>query len=151
MRAVVQRVSEAAVVADGKETGRIGRGLLVFLGVAGDDTASDAQWLAAKLPMIRVFDDEAGKMNLSVRDIGGGILVISQFTLFGTLRKGTRPSYNRAAAPTIAIPLYEAFLESLEEALGKPVPRGVFGANMEIDARNDGPVTLILDTRNKDY
>ncbi len=151
MRAVVQRVSEATVVADGKETGRIGRGLLVFLGVAGEDTASDAEWLATKLPEIRVFDDDDGKMNLSVRDIGGEILVISQFTLFGTLRKGTRPSYNRAAPPPVAIPLYEMFLEFLEKSLGKPVPRGVFGAHMDIDARNDGPVTLILDTRNKTY
>lgn len=147
---MIQRVTEAAVTVDGVETGRIGRGLLAFIGVAGDDTAQDAAWLARKLPQIRVFDDEQGLMNLSVADIGGGILVISQFTLFGSLRKGTRPSYNRAAPPAVAVPLYEAFLLDLESALGQPVPRGVFGAHMTIHTVNDGPVTLILDTRNKE-
>lgn len=150
MRAVIQRVSEAAVAVEGKERGRIGQGLLVFLGVGQDDTEEDAVWLARKIPGIRIFDDGAGQMNRSVADVGGGVLVISQFTLFGNLRKGTRPSFNHAAPPALAVPLYETFLKELEAALGKPVPRGVFGACMDIPARNDGPVTLFLDTHNKD-
>ena len=135
---------------DGSECGRIGSGLLAFVGVEGTDTLEDALWLARKLPQIRIFDDAEGRMNLGLADFGGGILVISQFTLFGSLRKGTRPSYNRAAVPAVAVPLYEAFVAELEAALGHTVPRGVFGAHMTIHAVNDGPVTLILDTRNKD-
>ncbi len=149
MRAVIQRVSGAAVRVDGAERGRIGRGLLAFVGVGQDDTLEDALWLARKLPQIRIFDDGEGRMNVNVRDVGGGILVISQFTLFGSLRKGTRPSFNQAAPPEKAIPLYEAFLNELETTLGQQVPRGVFGAHMVIDAVNDGPVTLVLDTKSK--
>jgi len=147
MKAVVQRVHGACVSVNGEECGRIGAGLLVFVGVQQGDTLEDAQWLARKLPQLRVFEDAQERMNRSVRDIGGGILAISQFTLFGNVRKGTRPSFNHAASPEQAVPLYEAFLAELEAARGKPVPRGVFGAYMRIEADNDGPVTLIIDTR----
>lgn len=132
---------------EGKVVGAIGVGLLVYLGVGVGDTGEDIDWLARKLPVLRVFDDVEGRMNRSVRDIDGGILVISQFTLFGTLKKGNRPSYNHAAPPAEAIPLYELFLSRLEAELGKPVPRGIFGAMMDVDYVNDGPVTLILDTK----
>lgn len=151
MRAVVQRVSRASVSVDGTVTGQIEAGLLVFLGIEGEDTMQDAEWLAQKLPHIRIFDDEEGRMNRSLADIGGQILLISQFTLFGTLKKGTRPSFNRAAPPPVSIPLYESFHRELERVLAKPVPRGVFGAYMKIQAENDGPVTLIIDTRNKTF
>jgi D-tyrosyl-tRNA(Tyr) deacylase len=149
MRVVIQRVKKAEVVADGKTTGRIGPGLLVFLGIEEIDTKEDATWLAEKIPVIRCFEDEDGKMNRSLMDKGYEIMVISQFTLFGNLRKGTRPSFNRAALPDKAIPLYEFFITKLEQSCNKPVACGIFGAYMEIDAANDGPVTLILDTRNK--
>lgn len=151
MRAVIQRVSRAQCVVEGQVTGAIERGLLVFLGVAADDTDDDQAWLARKIPRIRVFEDDAGKMNRSVRDIGGGILLISQFTLFGNLQKGTRPSFNHAAPPPLAVPRYEAFHRQLETELGQPVGTGVFGAHMDIDAANDGPVTLVIDTRQRDW
>ncbi|MFA5256922.1 MAG: D-aminoacyl-tRNA deacylase [Opitutales bacterium] len=147
MKAVVQRVHEASVSVEGAERGRIGPGLLVFVGVQDGDTMEDAQWLARKLPQLRVFEDAQERMNRSVLDLGGGILAISQFTLFGNVHKGTRPSFNHAAPPDKAVPLYEAFLAELEAALGKSVPSGVFGAYMRILADNDGPVTLIIDTR----
>ena len=149
MRAVIQRVKSARVFSDGKETGFIGRGLLVFLGIEGIDTTEDMEWLSAKIPKLRCFEDDAGRMNRNLGDIDGEVMVISQFTLYGSLRKGSRPSFNRAAAPEHAIPLYEAFVDILSSHLGKPVPTGIFGAYMEIEAHNDGPVTLILDTRNK--
>jgi D-tyrosyl-tRNA(Tyr) deacylase len=151
MRAVIQRVTEASVSVEGMERGRIGAGLLAFVGVQEGDGEDDARWLARKLPQVRIFDDGEGHMNRSLTETGGGVLVISQFTLFGSLRKGTRPSFNRAAPPAVAVPLYELFLSELEAALGQTVPRGVFGAYMDILARNDGPVTLIVDTRNKDF
>lgn len=132
---------------EAKAVGAIGAGLLVYLGVGLGDTGEDIDWLVRKLPVLRVFDDEEGRMNRSVRDIGGGILVISQFTLFGTLKKGNRPSYNHAAPPAEAIPLYELFLSRLEVELAQPVSRGIFGAMMDVDYVNDGPVTLILDTK----
>lgn len=147
MRAVIQRVSSASVLADGVETGSIGPGLLVFLGVGSDDQETDASWLALRIPKIRVFPDEAGQMNRSVCDLGGGILVISQFTLLASLRKGTRPSFNHAAPPAQAIPLYRHFLAQLRSAFNGVVAEGVFGAYMEIRACHDGPVTLHLDTR----
>lgn len=150
MRAVIQRVSSANVKVDGAVVGEIRGGLLAFIGVQEGDNVEEAEWLAGKLPHVRIFDDGDGHMNRSVLDSGGDILVISQFTLFGTLRKGTRPSFNRAARPEEAVPLYEVFLSQLETALGRPVPRGVFGAHMVIDAVNDGPVTLVIDTRNRD-
>lgn len=149
MRAVIQRVSRASVSVGGQVKGEIGPGLLVFLGIESEDSREDADWLSRKLPQIRIFTDTQGLMNCSVADIGGGILLISQFTLFGNLRKGTRPSFNRAAPPDVAIPLYEYFHESLETAFAKPVPTGEFGAMMAIEAHNDGPVTLFLDTKNR--
>jgi len=151
MRAVVQRVSRAAVTVEGREKSAIGPGLLVFLGVGRDDGPDDLDWLVRKVPQIRCFEDAEGRMNRSVTDIDGGVLVISQFTLFGNLRKGTRPSFNRAALPDTAVPLYEQFVAALEKALGKPVGTGEFGAHMDIEAVNDGPVTLVLDTQQKDF
>lgn len=151
MRAVIQRVSRARVTVNQSVTGEIQRGLLVFLGVESSDTTEDIDWLARKIPQIRIFEDAEEQMNLSVEDIGGGILLISQFTLYGNLRKGTRPSFNRAAPPEFAVPLYEQFHAALEQTLGQPIPTGVFGAHMDIEAVNDGPVTLILDTRDKRF
>ncbi|MDX2109229.1 MAG: D-aminoacyl-tRNA deacylase [Verrucomicrobiota bacterium] len=149
MRVVVQRVKEASVKSDGVMTGQIGAGLLVFVGVEAADGPDDIDWMARKLPQLRIFDDTEGRMNLSIMDIGGGILVISQFTLYGNVQKGTRPSFNHAAPPQIAIPLYDSFLKALEKQMGKPIPAGVFGASMEIAALNDGPVTLFMDTKHK--
>lgn len=151
MRAVVQRVSRAAVSVNGASTGSIGPGLLVFLGVEKLDTEDDRKWLAGKLPRIRCFGDSAGRMNRNLGDINGGILVISQFTLYGSLRKGSRPSFNRAAEPEMAHSFYRAFLEELATNLGKPVASGVFGAEMTINALHDGPVTLVIDTRIRDF
>ncbi len=146
MRAVVQRVSEATVSVEGSERGKIGRGLLVLLGVEPADTAADIEWLAGKLVALRIFDDEAGVMNRSVADIGGGVLLVSQFTLLASTKKGTRPSWHRAAKPDVAVPLYEAFHRKIEELLGRPVPTGVFGADMKVGLVNDGPVTLMIDS-----
>lgn len=151
MRAVVQRVHSAWVEAEGVRTGEIGRGLLVFLGVGQDDTEAELDWLAPKIVKLRIFEDEEGRMNRSVADIDGGILLISQFTLFGNCRKGTRPSFNRAAEPGLAIPLYEAMRARLASVLGKPVPTGKFAAMMTIEAVNDGPVTIFLDSQQKDF
>lgn len=149
MRAVIQRVSEASVSIDGKLKGAISHGLLVFLGIESEDGTEDLVWLSGKIPQIRIFPDEAGLMNRALTDIDGEILLISQFTLYGNLRKGARPSFNRAAPPEIAMPLYEEFVRALSTALGKPIVTGEFGAMMKIQALNDGPVTLFLDTKNK--
>ncbi|MBS0659043.1 MAG: D-tyrosyl-tRNA(Tyr) deacylase [Verrucomicrobia bacterium] len=146
MRMVVQRVSRASVVVDGGEPRRIGRGLVVLLGITHADTRAEAEWLAGKLPVLRIFPDEEGKMNRSLSDFGGEVLVVSQFTLFGTLRKGTRPSFMDAARPEQAIPLYEHFLSTLRGLLPRPVVTGEFGADMQIELVNDGPVTLVIDT-----
>jgi D-tyrosyl-tRNA(Tyr) deacylase len=146
MRAVVQRVSRAAVIIDGQTIGAIERGLLVLLGIAATDTQADGRWLAEKLAGLRIFNDEAGKMNLSVADVSGAVLVISQFTLYGDCRKGRRPSFLGAAPPEMAVPLYEAFVNALR-SLGLPVETGRFGAMMQVELVNDGPVTLILDTK----
>ncbi|WOO41249.1 D-aminoacyl-tRNA deacylase [Rubellicoccus peritrichatus] len=151
MRAVVQRVSKASVSVEDKVKGEIGPGLLLFLGISQDDTGDEIEWLAQKVASLRVFEDEDGKMNRSVMDIDGGVLVISQFTLYGHLKKGTRPSFNRAGPPEKAIPLYERFIGTLSAKLGKFVPSGEFGAMMVIDAVNHGPVTLIIDTTQKDF
>ena len=145
MRAVLQRVSRAAVVIDGETAGAIGWGLLVLLGVAPTDTPADAQWLAEKIAGLRIFNDEAGKMNLSVADVGGAVLVVSQFTLYGACRKGRRPSFIGAAPPEVAVPLYEVFINALR-SLGLPTATGRFGAMMQVELINEGPVTLILDT-----
>ncbi len=146
MRAVIQRVSEAAVSVDGETLGEIGQGLVALLGVAEEDTEDDAQQMAQKIAGLRCFTDAAGKFNLSVEDIDGGILAISQFTLLGDCRKGRRPSFGTAARPESAIPLYEAVIEGLRTR-GIPVACGRFGAHMDVRLVNDGPVTLLLDTR----
>lgn len=150
MRAVIQRVTRADVKIDGKIAGEIGAGLLVLLGVAGGDTAGDGEWLAAKIARLRIFADDAGQMNRSVAESGGGILVVSQFTLIASTRKGTRPSFNDAAKPELARPLYELFLGQIEAALGRGVARGEFGASMQVSLVNDGPVTLVLDSKTRE-
>jgi len=147
VRVVLQRVSSANVAIAGEVVGQIDHGLLVLVGIAQTDTAEDGAWLAAKIAGLRIFPDDAGQMNRSVRDIGGGILAISQFTLFASTRKGTRPSFNDAGKPDIARPLYEKFLEQLTEALGRPVARGEFGAEMKVSLVNDGPVTIAIDSK----
>lgn len=147
MRAVIQRVSSASVTIDGRVSGAIQRGLLVLLGMAAGDTAADGEWLAQKISALRIFEDAGERMNLSVRDVTGGVLVVSQFTLIASTRKGNRPSFNDAAKPDVAVPLYEQFLTQMETALGHPVARGVFGAMMHVALVNDGPVTIILDSR----
>jgi D-tyrosyl-tRNA(Tyr) deacylase len=146
MRAVVQRVSRAKVVIDGAPVGEIGRGLLVLLGVTHADTREQGQWLAEKIAGLRIFNDDEGKMNRDVTEIGGGILVVSQFTLYGDSKKGRRPSFVDAAPPEIAVPLYEAFVNSIK-ALGIPTATGRFGAMMQVELVNDGPVTLIVDSK----
>lgn len=150
MRALVQRTSEASVTIDGTATGRTGRGLLVLLGIEHEDTQEDAVWLAGKIVQMRIFSDLDGKMNHSVLDVSGDILVVSQFTLHASTKKGNRPSFIRAARPEIAIPLYEHFLAAVEAQLGKPVQRGVFGAEMQVALVNDGPVTIWIDSRTRE-
>jgi len=150
MRAVVQRVSSASVFVAGETVGSVGSGLLVFLGVQIGDAEPDAIWLAQKIAALRIFEDADGKMNRSVIDTDGGALVVSQFTLIASTRNGTRPSFNDAAKPDLAIPLYEFFVRQLESALGRPVATGRFGAMMSVTLVNDGPVTLILDSRQRE-
>jgi D-aminoacyl-tRNA deacylase len=145
MRAVVQRVSRASVRVDGETVGQIGPGLLVLLGVAPEDGQDQIAWLSAKLVGLRIFADEEGKMNRSVQDIGGGMLIVSQFTLYGDVKKGKRPSFVDAAPPGVAEPLYVRFCDAVA-AQGVPVQRGIFGADMAVELLNDGPVTLVLDT-----
>lgn len=147
MRALVQRVRHAAVQIDGAEHSRIGQGLLIFIGIEHSDGEQDADWLARKLPQLRIFADAAGLMNKSVIDIQGELLVVSQFTLHARTKKGNRPSFTEAARPEQAIPLYEYFIGQLREAAQLPVSTGVFGADMQVILQNDGPVTLWLDTR----
>lgn len=147
MRAVIQRVSEARVTVGGEITGEIGPGLLVLLGVHHDDTEEDTRWLAEKIVALRIFEDEAGKMNRSVAETAGGLLVVSQFTLCASTRKGTRPSFSDAARPDRAIPLYDYFLGQSALLLGRPVQTGRFGAMMDVALHNDGPVTLVIDSR----
>jgi D-aminoacyl-tRNA deacylase len=147
MRVVLQRVSEASVSIHGTVAGRIGRGLVLLVGYEPTDGPEDIDWLATKLVQLRLFDDAEGGMNLSLVDAGGDILLISQFTLFASTRKGTRPSWHRAAKPEIAKPLYEAFHARLEAVLGRPVPTGEFGADMKVSLVNDGPVTLLIDSK----
>jgi D-tyrosyl-tRNA(Tyr) deacylase len=148
MRAVLQRVSHANVSIAGQIKGQIERGLLVLLAVEAADTPADISWLSGKIVRLRIFPDEAGLMNRSVQDIGGKILLISQFTLFASTQKGNRPSYLRSARPEMAIPLYEQFKTRLAQDLGKPVAAGEFGANMQVNLINDGPVTIIIDSKN---
>lgn len=150
MRAVIQRVRRAAVSVGEKETGAIGPGVLVFLGITHEDGEEDISWLTRKIINLRIFPDEAGVMNRSLLDIGGDMLVVSQFTLHAATRKGNRPSYIQAAKPEIAVPLYEEFLRQAEASLGRKVSRGIFGADMQVNLLNDGPVTIWIDTRNRE-
>lgn len=150
MRAVIQRVDQAAVKIAGEVTGAVGTGLLVFLGIEETDGLSDIEWLCGKIARIRVMPDDQGVMNRSVIETEGEILVVSQFTLFASTRKGNRPSWIRAARPETAIPLYEKFIECLERESGRPVVTGKFGAMMEISLINNGPVTILIDTKDKE-
>ena len=151
MRAVIQRVASASVRVEDAVVGAIGPGLLIFLGVGREDTETDADWLARRILKLRVFERENGRMDASLLDVAGEALVVSQFTLFGSLKKGNRPSFNRAALPETAVPLYEYFTAALAGGLGRPVPTGCFGEQMAVDAQNDGPVTLVVDTRDRDF
>lgn len=150
MRVVVQRVSSASVTVDGEIKSAIGRGLLILLGVGHDDGAEDIDWLVRKLAGLRIFDDEAGVMNRSIVDVSGEALVVSQFTLMASTKKGNRPSYIGAAGHELAIPLYEQFCSALSAAVGKKVATGEFGADMKVALVNDGPVTICIDTKNKE-
>lgn len=150
MRAVVQRVLEAGVTITGRVVGRIAHGLVVLVGIEEGDVAVDAEWLAAKIAQLRIFPDAAGKMNRSVQESGGEALVVSQFTLHASTKKGNRPSFIRAARPTEAAPLYEHFLAVLEPQVGRPLARGVFAADMQVSLVNDGPVTIIIDSRQRE-
>jgi D-tyrosyl-tRNA(Tyr) deacylase len=147
MRAVIQRVSEASVSIGGQIKAALQSGLVVLLAVEAADTAEDIEWLSGKIVRLRIFNDEQGVMNRSVQEIQGDILVVSQFTLFASTRKGNRPSYSRASGPDVAIPLYESFVRKLSEDLSKPVLTGEFGADMKVSLTNDGPVTIIIDTK----
>jgi D-tyrosyl-tRNA(Tyr) deacylase len=149
MRAVVQRVLDARVAVDGTVVGAIGPGILVLAGIGSDDTPADRDWLVRKLVALRIFDDDGGAMNRSVRDVGGEVLAVSQFTLYASTRKGNRPSWSGAAPPELARPQFEAFVGALAQRLGKPVPCGVFGATMQVTLTNDGPVTIWLDSRER--
>ena len=150
MRAVIQRVQFASVTVDTAITGEIQKGLLVFVGIEEADSNEDLEWLAKKICNLRIFNDERGVMNLSVLELGGDILVVSQFTLHASTKKGNRPSYIKAAKPEFAIPMYETFCDEIGLCLGKEVRRGVFGADMKVSLLNDGPVTIIVDTKKKE-
>jgi len=150
MRAVIQRVSSASVKVDDKITGEIKQGLLVLVGIEDSDGQEDLEWLSGKIVNLRIFNDEEGVMNKSVKDIEGGVLVVSQFTLHAATKKGNRPSYIRASKPDIAVPLYEQFKQQLTADLGKEIQAGIFGADMIVELLNDGPVTIIIDTKNKE-
>lgn len=149
MKVVIQRVSRASVEIDGNIRGAVGRGLLLFAGIGPGDDESDGRWLASKIASMRIFEDGEGKMNLSVKDAGGDILLISQFTLFASTKKGNRPSFNGSAPPETAVPLYNQFHKDLEKELGRTVPTGEFGAHMNVDLCNDGPVTILMDSRDR--
>ena len=145
MKCVIQRVAQATVSVNGEEISSIGKGLLVLVGFKADDTPEQIQWIAKKIPVLRVFNDSEGKMNLSVEDINGEILVVSQFTLYGELKKGTRPSYSKAAPPEVAEKLYNEFIKELKASTNCPVKTGIFRAYMKVNLINDGPVTIILE------
>lgn len=150
MRAVLQRVSKASVISNGMLTGEINRGFVILLGIVPEDTNDDITWLADKIAQMRVFNDAEGKMNLSLSEVDGRILVVSQFTLHASTKKGNRPSFIQAARPETAIPLYESFKDYLSIKTGYPVQAGIFGADMKVELINDGPVTIILDSKNKE-
>lgn len=148
MRTVIQRVTSASVSIGGEVVGEIGKGVMLLLGITPEDTQQDADWLVGKVSRLRIFDDANGVMNLSLQDIGGEALVVSQFTLMASYKKGNRPSYIHAAPPAVAIPLYEYFVAQLQQTLGRPVPTGRFGADMQVSLTNDGPVTIVMDSKN---
>ena len=150
MRLVIQRVTHASVTIEGKVKSAIGPGLLILVGVESTDTTEDVDWLVRKVAALRIFDDEQGVMNRSVQDINGEALVVSQFTLFASTKKGNRPSWLKAAPHNISVPLYEAFCQRLSQTMGKPVGTGEFGADMKVELLNDGPVTILMDTKNKE-
>ena len=150
MRAVIQRVTEASVKIEGEIKSSIKKGLLILLGIENDDSIEDIEWLCQKIPNLRIFDDENGVMNISVKDIHGEIMLISQFTLHASTKKGNRPSYIKAAKPEVAIPIYEKFISQIETVLGKKISTGEFGADMKVSLINDGPVTIIMDSKNKE-
>jgi len=149
MIAVLQRSSSASVTINGNIRSSIGKGLVILVGIEDADGPEDIEWLAAKIVNLRIFNDSEGVMNVSVKDDGGDIIIVSQFTLQASTKKGNRPSYIKAARPDIAVPLYEAFIKAVENALGKPVQTGEFGADMKVALVNDGPVTILIDTKNK--
>ncbi len=150
MRAVIQRVTKASVTIDGKIHSQIEKGLLVLLGIEDSDSAEDIEWLSGKIVNLRIFGDENDVMNISVKDIDGDILIVSQFTLHASTKKGNRPSYIRASKPEIAIPLYEKMVKQLSNDLGKEIKTGVFAADMKVELLNDGPVTIVIDTKSKE-
>lgn len=150
MKAVIQRVTEASVTINNEKVADIGQGLLVLVGIVDADTQEDIDWLTAKITQLRIFNDENGVMNQSVQEVKGDVIVVSQFTLHASTKKGNRPSYLKASKPAIAIPLYEAFVLSMEKSIGKKVQTGQFGADMKVSLVNDGPVTIIIDTKNKE-
>jgi D-tyrosyl-tRNA(Tyr) deacylase len=150
MRALVQRVAHSNVVIEGQKVAEIGKGLLVFVGVATDDTEEDVDYLVKKVSQLRIFDDENGVMNLDVTQVGGEVMVVSQFTLHASTKKGNRPSYFRAAPEAISRPMYEKFVASVEQALGRKVATGEFGADMQVELINDGPVTIWIDSQNRE-
>ncbi len=149
MKAVIQRVQHAGVSIGGELHASIGKGLLILVGIQADDTDEDIEWLTSKIGNLRVFNDENGVMNLSVKEINGEILAVSQFTLMARTKKGNRPSYIDAARPEISVPLYERFVRAMNEEIQKEIKTGVFGANMQVDLTNDGPVTILMDTKNR--
>ena len=150
MRTVIQKVTQASVVIENQIVATINKGLLVLVGIEDTDNNDDIAWLSAKIVNLRVFEDDKGVMNLSVKDVDGQVLIVSQFTLHAATKKGNRPSYIRAARPEVAIPIYEAFIKQVETLLGKKVPTGQFGAMMQVNLSNDGPVTILIDTKNKE-
>ena len=149
MKAVIQRVTKASVTIENKKVANIQNGLLVLLGIVNEDEQADIIWLSNKITNLRIFSDENDVMNQSLKDAGGDVIIVSQFTLQASTKKGNRPSYIKAAKPDVAIPLYEAFIKQIEQDLGKPVQTGRFGADMQVELINDGPVTIIIDTKNK--
>ncbi|CAA6828958.1 MAG: D-tyrosyl-tRNA(Tyr) deacylase (EC [uncultured Aureispira sp.] len=151
MRIILQRVQEASVTIEEKINAQIGQGLLLLIGIEKEDLQEDIDWLCKKVLDLRIFSDDEGKMNRSVRDVEGDIIVVSQFTLHANIKKGTRPSFIKAARPEIAIPLYENFVQTIENSLGKKIGTGKFGADMNVALINDGPVTIILDSKNRSY
>ena len=150
MRVVIQKVTQASVSIENQTVASIDKGLLVLVGIEDTDTNDDIAWLSAKIVNVRVFDDDNRVMNLSVKEVGGEVLIVSQFTLHASTKKGNRPSYIKAARPEVAIPIYEAFIKQVESLLGKRVPTGQFGAMMQVSLCNDGPVTILIDTKNKE-